>query len=147
MIFFNSICMLYFLSNCCHLKRQCYDRESMYKHIVSVPNIMCIASCLLMHLTLNDIQTVFFPNTLNVNKYFFLIGYSGETDEDFAQTVDLIKEYKFSQVHISQFYPRPGISFYTKQKLLCLLHCCKLLHNHIYLIMVFFFFLNESVYE
>lgn len=34
--------------------------------------------------------------------------FSGETDEDFAQTVDLIKEYKFSQVHISQFYPRPG---------------------------------------
>ncbi|KAL1060286.1 hypothetical protein V6Z11_1Z110300 [Gossypium hirsutum] len=31
-----------------------------------------------------------------------------ETDEDFSQTVNLIKEYKFSQVHISQFYPRPG---------------------------------------
>lgn len=33
---------------------------------------------------------------------------SGETDEDFSQTVELIKDYKFSQVHISQFYPRPG---------------------------------------
>ncbi|PPR83246.1 hypothetical protein GOBAR_AA37466 [Gossypium barbadense] len=32
---------------------------------------------------------------------------TGETDEDFSQTVNLIKEYKFSQVHISQFYPRP----------------------------------------
>jgi len=32
----------------------------------------------------------------------------GETDEDFAQTVELIKDYKFPQVHISQFYPRPG---------------------------------------
>ncbi|GJN27590.1 hypothetical protein PR202_gb15622 [Eleusine coracana subsp. coracana] len=31
-----------------------------------------------------------------------------ETDEDFAQTVELVKEYKFPQVHISQFYPRPG---------------------------------------
>ncbi|KAF7836442.1 threonylcarbamoyladenosine tRNA methylthiotransferase [Senna tora] len=32
----------------------------------------------------------------------------GETDDDFAQTVSLIKDYKFPQVHISQFYPRPG---------------------------------------
>ncbi|KFK41625.1 hypothetical protein AALP_AA2G152100, partial [Arabis alpina] len=31
-----------------------------------------------------------------------------ETDEDFTQTVELIKDYKLSQVHISQFYPRPG---------------------------------------
>ncbi|OMO96733.1 Elongator protein 3/MiaB/NifB [Corchorus olitorius] len=37
-----------------------------------------------------------------------ICGFPGETDEDFAQTVDLIKEYKFPQVHISQFYPRPG---------------------------------------
>lgn len=38
--------------------------------------------------------------------------FAGETDEDFALTVDLIKEYKFPQVHISQFYPRPGMLFY-----------------------------------
>uniref|UniRef100_A0A7N0RCX6 Threonylcarbamoyladenosine tRNA methylthiotransferase n=1 Tax=Kalanchoe fedtschenkoi TaxID=63787 RepID=A0A7N0RCX6_KALFE len=37
-----------------------------------------------------------------------ICGFPGETDEDFAQTVALIKDYKFSQVHISQFYPRPG---------------------------------------
>ncbi|KAK6937996.1 Methylthiotransferase, N-terminal [Dillenia turbinata] len=37
-----------------------------------------------------------------------ICGFPGETDEDFAQTVNLIKEYKFPQVHISQFYPRPG---------------------------------------
>ncbi|CAM8914842.1 unnamed protein product [Rhodiola kirilowii] len=37
-----------------------------------------------------------------------ICGFPGETDEDFAQTVTLIKDYKFSQVHISQFYPRPG---------------------------------------
>lgn len=37
-----------------------------------------------------------------------ICGFPGETDENFAQTVDLIKEYKFAQVHISQFYPRPG---------------------------------------
>lgn len=37
-----------------------------------------------------------------------ICGFPGETDEDFALTVDLITEYKFPQVHISQFYPRPG---------------------------------------
>lgn len=37
-----------------------------------------------------------------------ICGFPGETDEDFAQTIDLIKEYKFPHVHISQFYPRPG---------------------------------------
>lgn len=33
---------------------------------------------------------------------------SGETDEDFEQTMKLIKDYQFAQVHISQFYARPG---------------------------------------
>ncbi|KAJ8769904.1 hypothetical protein K2173_008986 [Erythroxylum novogranatense] len=37
-----------------------------------------------------------------------ICGFPGETDEDFAQTVGLIEEYKLPQVHISQFYPRPG---------------------------------------
>ncbi|XP_008807670.1 threonylcarbamoyladenosine tRNA methylthiotransferase-like [Phoenix dactylifera] len=37
-----------------------------------------------------------------------ICGFPGENDEDFAQTVGLIKEYQFPQVHISQFYPRPG---------------------------------------
>ncbi|KAK4708497.1 hypothetical protein R3W88_029422 [Solanum pinnatisectum] len=37
-----------------------------------------------------------------------ICGFPGETDEDFARTVDLIKDYKLAQVHISQFYPRPG---------------------------------------
>ncbi|KAF6146150.1 hypothetical protein GIB67_015588, partial [Kingdonia uniflora] len=35
-------------------------------------------------------------------------GFPGETEEDFAQTLDLIRDYKFPQVHISQFYPRLG---------------------------------------
>ncbi|KAL4384539.1 hypothetical protein GQ457_15G019080 [Hibiscus cannabinus] len=35
-----------------------------------------------------------------------ICGFPVETDEDFAQPVNLIKEYKFPQVHISQFYPR-----------------------------------------
>ncbi|XP_026388419.1 threonylcarbamoyladenosine tRNA methylthiotransferase-like [Papaver somniferum] len=37
-----------------------------------------------------------------------ICGFPGETDENFAETVNLVKEYKFPQVHISQFYPRPG---------------------------------------
>ncbi|XP_074378570.1 uncharacterized protein LOC141720112 isoform X2 [Apium graveolens] len=37
-----------------------------------------------------------------------ICGFPGETDDDFAQTVNLVKDYKFPQVHISQFYPRPG---------------------------------------
>ncbi|KAI9383634.1 hypothetical protein POPTR_013G107800v4 [Populus trichocarpa] len=37
-----------------------------------------------------------------------ICGFPGETDKDFSQTVNLIKAYKFAQVHISQFYPRPG---------------------------------------
>nr|CAE01708.1 OSJNBb0086G13.6 [Oryza sativa Japonica Group] len=37
-----------------------------------------------------------------------ICGFPGETDEDFSQTVNLVKQYLFPQVHISQFYPRPG---------------------------------------
>ncbi|CAL5027441.1 unnamed protein product [Urochloa decumbens] len=37
-----------------------------------------------------------------------ICGFPGETDEDFAETVNLVKEYQLPQVHISQFYPRPG---------------------------------------
>ncbi|CAM6129782.1 unnamed protein product [Calypogeia fissa] len=37
-----------------------------------------------------------------------ICGFPGETVEDFEQTVSLIKDYKFAEVHISQFYPRPG---------------------------------------
>ncbi|CAI5516389.1 unnamed protein product [Closterium sp. Naga37s-1] len=37
-----------------------------------------------------------------------ICGFPGETAADFEQTMDLIRKYKFAQVHISQFYPRPG---------------------------------------
>ncbi|KAL3685614.1 hypothetical protein R1sor_003636 [Riccia sorocarpa] len=37
-----------------------------------------------------------------------ICGFPGETAEDFEQTMALIQDYKFPQVHISQFYPRPG---------------------------------------
>ncbi|KAG0576745.1 hypothetical protein KC19_5G104500 [Ceratodon purpureus] len=37
-----------------------------------------------------------------------ICGFPGETAEDFEATMALVKEYKFPQLHISQFYPRPG---------------------------------------
>eukprot|EP01018_Ginkgo_biloba_P012060 Gb_19405 [translate_table: standard] len=37
-----------------------------------------------------------------------ICGFPGETNKDFEATIELIKEYKFAHVHISQFYPRPG---------------------------------------
>lgn len=65
----------------------------------------------------------------------------GETDEDFAQTVSLIKEYKFSQVHISQFYPRPGMLF--------MLHItefqCQRDNNNFFLVFLFVFLAYRSM--
>jgi tRNA A37 methylthiotransferase MiaB len=29
--------------------------------------------------------------------------------EDFEETIALVQEYKFPELHISQFYPRPGL--------------------------------------
>ncbi|KAJ3323768.1 Threonylcarbamoyladenosine tRNA methylthiotransferase [Blyttiomyces sp. JEL0837] len=37
-----------------------------------------------------------------------ICGFPTETDEDFRQTMALLADYKFSVLHISQFYPRPG---------------------------------------
>lgn len=37
-----------------------------------------------------------------------ICGFPGETNQDFCQTIALIKEYQLPHVHISQFYPRPG---------------------------------------
>jgi threonylcarbamoyladenosine tRNA methylthiotransferase CDKAL1 len=37
-----------------------------------------------------------------------ICGFPGETDEQWKETMDLIEHYKFPEVHISQFYPRPG---------------------------------------
>ncbi|KAH7316064.1 hypothetical protein KP509_21G077000 [Ceratopteris richardii] len=46
-----------------------------------------------------------------------ICGFPGETEEDFEETIKLIEEYKFPQVHISQFYPRPGIVKSRSRKL------------------------------
>ncbi len=37
-----------------------------------------------------------------------ICGFPGETDEDFAETMALVKRYHFPVVNISQFYARPG---------------------------------------
>lgn len=37
-----------------------------------------------------------------------ICGFPGETDEDFEQTMELVREYHFPSLFINQFYPRPG---------------------------------------
>ncbi|KAL4616954.1 threonylcarbamoyladenosine tRNA methylthiotransferase [Arapaima gigas] len=37
-----------------------------------------------------------------------ICGFPGETDNDFQETMDLVKEYRFPSLFINQFYPRPG---------------------------------------
>jgi tRNA A37 methylthiotransferase MiaB len=37
-----------------------------------------------------------------------ICGFPGETDEDFEETMALVRRYRFSHTHISQFYARPG---------------------------------------
>lgn len=50
-----------------------------------------------------------FFNLLNVFAATDIIcGFPGETDEDFEETMDLVRKYRFPVVNISQFYARPG---------------------------------------
>uniref|UniRef100_A0A8C9T4Z1 tRNA-t(6)A37 methylthiotransferase n=1 Tax=Scleropages formosus TaxID=113540 RepID=A0A8C9T4Z1_SCLFO len=37
-----------------------------------------------------------------------ICGFPGETDADFQETLNLVKEYRFPSLFINQFYPRPG---------------------------------------
>eukprot|EP00730_Choanoeca_flexa_P019246 TRINITY_DN9395_c0_g1_i1.p1 TRINITY_DN9395_c0_g1~~TRINITY_DN9395_c0_g1_i1.p1 ORF type:complete len:539 (+),score=110.99 TRINITY_DN9395_c0_g1_i1:2-1618(+) len=37
-----------------------------------------------------------------------IAGFPGETDEDFEDTFDIVRKYKFPSLFINQFYPRPG---------------------------------------
>ncbi|XP_068614912.1 threonylcarbamoyladenosine tRNA methylthiotransferase [Brachionichthys hirsutus] len=37
-----------------------------------------------------------------------ICGFPGETEEDFLETMDLVKLYRFPSLFINQFYPRPG---------------------------------------
>ncbi len=42
-----------------------------------------------------------------------IVGFPGEMDEDFEQTLDLIEAGKFSSAHIFRFSPRPGTAAYN----------------------------------
>jgi threonylcarbamoyladenosine tRNA methylthiotransferase CDKAL1 len=46
-----------------------------------------------------------------------ICGFPTETDTDFEETMDLLNTYRFSVLHISQFYPRPGTPAARLQKL------------------------------
>lgn len=37
-----------------------------------------------------------------------ICGFPTETDQDFEQTMDLVRKYKFPSLFINQFFPRPG---------------------------------------
>lgn len=37
-----------------------------------------------------------------------ICGFPGETDEDFADTMALVRRYRFPVLHTNQFFPRPG---------------------------------------
>ena len=44
----------------------------------------------------------------------FIVGYPGETDRDFYETIDLIEELKFTQSSSFIFSPRPGTKSATQ---------------------------------
>jgi threonylcarbamoyladenosine tRNA methylthiotransferase MtaB len=41
-----------------------------------------------------------------------IVGFPGETEEDFESTLNLIKQVKFSRLHVFKFSPRPGTPAY-----------------------------------
>jgi tRNA-2-methylthio-N6-dimethylallyladenosine synthase len=46
----------------------------------------------------------------------FIIGFPGETDEDFADTMDIIKSMKYTQSYSYKYSPRPGTPAATKEQ-------------------------------
>lgn len=47
----------------------------------------------------------------------FIVGFPGETDEDFADTIDLIKAVNFGQCYSFKYSPRPGTPAATKTQI------------------------------
>ena len=45
-----------------------------------------------------------------------IVGFSGETDEEFAKTCDFVKNIGFSKIHLFPFSPRKGTVAYTMEK-------------------------------
>jgi len=43
-----------------------------------------------------------------------IVGYPGETEEDFRQTLELLEEVRFDKVHVAAYSPRPGTIAWRK---------------------------------
>ncbi|GBD23366.1 tRNA-2-methylthio-N(6)-dimethylallyladenosine synthase [bacterium HR29] len=43
-----------------------------------------------------------------------IVGYPGETEEDFQQTLELLEEVRFDKVHVAAYSPRPGTIAWRK---------------------------------
>jgi tRNA-2-methylthio-N6-dimethylallyladenosine synthase len=46
----------------------------------------------------------------------FIVGYPGETDEDFEQTLDLVRQVGYSQTYSFKYSPRPGTPASAERK-------------------------------
>lgn len=46
----------------------------------------------------------------------FIVGFPGETDEDFADTLDLVKKIRYGQCYSFKYSPRPGTPAATKEQ-------------------------------
>ncbi|MBU1975261.1 MAG: tRNA (N(6)-L-threonylcarbamoyladenosine(37)-C(2))-methylthiotransferase [Nanoarchaeota archaeon] len=46
-----------------------------------------------------------------------IVGFSGETEEEFQESYDLIKEYQIPVVNVSKYYPRPGTPAFKEKKI------------------------------
>jgi tRNA-2-methylthio-N6-dimethylallyladenosine synthase len=47
----------------------------------------------------------------------FIVGFPGETDEDFADTMDLVKRVRYGQCYSFKYSPRPGTPAATKEQI------------------------------
>ena len=57
--------------------------------------------CLNAYLTYSSVPDVTIATDL-------ICGFPTETEADFEETMDLVREYKFPSLFINQFFPRPG---------------------------------------
>lgn len=47
----------------------------------------------------------------------FIVGFPEETDEDFADTMDLVKRVRYGQAFSFKYSPRPGTPAATREQL------------------------------
>ena len=50
----------------------------------------------------------------------FIVGFSGETDQEFALSLELVKTVKFKNSFIFKYSPRPGTKHLTGKQMMCL---------------------------